>query len=90
MTEAFLVFFDRNGTVEAFLLVSSDHCCVCVFNFDGAEGEFIYVEVLIFCGASYGSEEDSGNDTDTSEKSFEHVLLRHLLGCLPMLNLDLE
>lgn len=63
------MFFDGHCAVEAFLLVSSDHGCVVVFNFDGAESEFVHVEVLIFCGASYGSEECSENDTDTGGKS---------------------
>lgn len=84
MPDALFVLFKGDSTVEAFLLITADHGGVVVLYFDGAEGEFIHTEVLIFRGASDASEAGEGED----DKFCEHDTFMHQFHKLPMLNLD--
>ena len=70
LADALFMLFYGDCAVEAFLLIAADHSGVIVFYFYRAKGEFIHAEVLIFRGASDGSEAEAGNDEKSFWKSF--------------------
>lgn len=48
LADPLFMFFYGNGAEEATLLVATYHGSIIVFNFNGAEGELIHGEDLIF------------------------------------------